>query len=57
VDSFGADEIGRPQYIFGGEACGRSYDIAVDGSRFLMIKPADSPAQSGNPPAIVVVPH
>ena len=46
-----------PKYIFGGEAFGRSYDIAVDGSRFLMIKTADSPAQSGSPPAIVVVQH
>jgi hypothetical protein len=46
-----------PKYLSGGEAFGRSYDIAVDGSRFLMIKTADSPAQSGGPPAIVVVQH
>jgi hypothetical protein len=46
-----------PKYLSGGEAFGRSYDIAVDGSRFLMIKTADSPVQSVGPPAIVVVQH
>jgi len=47
----------RNRCLSGAEAFGRSYDIAVDGSRFLMIKTADSPAQSGGPPAIVVVQH
>jgi len=45
------------KYLCGGEAFGRSYDIAVDGSRFLMIKTVDSPAQSGGPPVNVVVQH
>ena len=46
-----------PNYLSGVEAFGRSYDIAVDGRRFLMINTVDSPAQSGGPPVHVVVQH
>ncbi|MBI4264860.1 MAG: serine/threonine-protein kinase [Acidobacteria bacterium] len=43
-------------YVFasGGNA---GYDVAPDGRRFLMIKPADTAAPPGPPPTLVVVQH
>ena len=33
----------------------RTYDVSLDGQRFLMIKDAAGPDQSASPPRIVVV--
>ena len=43
-------------YFTSGEGNGRTYDVSLDGSRFLMIKaPATDP--SAAPPALIVVQH
>ena len=40
-----------------GSLSGRSYDIALDGQRFLMIKEGAGPDQTAAPPILIVVQH
>lgn len=43
-----------PGYAVGGGTTGRSYDLAADGKRFVMLR---LPSTDGVPPNIIVVQH
>ena len=49
---------GAPQVLFEGDyfaGTGRSYDVAPDGQRFLMIKAGDTSDESSNAPQVIIV--
>jgi hypothetical protein len=47
--------FGGTFYLGGGEAFGRMYDVAPDGSRFLMIKEVSAGNDGAKPPSILIV--